>query len=71
MTNQTKALLSQILSELKPTTLAAIVADISDHDAPPYDLWDFYELTDAVLTANLGDGQDYDVAITKAVAYVG
>lgn len=71
MTNLTKALLNKIFSELKPTTLAAIVADISDHDAPPSDLWDFYELADAALTANLGDGQDYDVAITQAVAYVG
>lgn len=71
MTNNTKALLNQIFSELKPTTLAAIVADINDHDAPPYDLWDFYALADATLTNNLGDGQDYDVAITRAIAYVG
>lgn len=71
MTNQTKALLDQIFNELKPSTLAAIVADISDNDAPSFDLWDFYELADMALTANLGDGQDYDIAITQAVAYGG
>jgi len=66
-----KAILSQLFNELKPTTLAAIVVDISNNDGPLYDLWDFYELADAALTSNLGNGDDYDVAITQAVAYGG